>query len=183
MNLAPEGTHEAVAVAADFAISNNEKRTPSIRVRFRLKEKFNGATHHALWRGYLTDAAVERTIESLRHMGWKGTDLYQLAAISEEACSRLLPSPVDLVIVHREFEDNRGEVRAALEVKFVNSSSSGRQLVKPENSLSTQQLALLSNRLRGLCAKTATASAPTGDNLPEPDPSNGEAEDDFPSLF
>lgn len=59
------------------------------------------------WFGYFTDKTWERTIESLRYMGWKGQDLSQLDGLDA--------NEVDLVIDDETYE---GKTRA--KVQWVN---------------------------------------------------------------
>lgn len=70
-----------------------------------------GAEYSVLtWRGYFTDAAWERTIESLRHMGWKGDNLANLEGLDT--------NEVELVV---EEEEYNGKIQT--KVRWVNRAS------------------------------------------------------------
>ena len=70
------GEHPVKATQWDLGESG-KNRTPQIAVACTFTEGPNiGRT--STWFGFLTDAAFDRTVESLRHFGWKGDDLYKL---------------------------------------------------------------------------------------------------------
>jgi hypothetical protein len=82
-------------------------------------ETDDGKDH--VWNGYFTDGAIERTVESLRHMGYDGGDLADMK----------LTERVELVI---EPEEYKGKVRDR--VKWVNKIGSGPKPVSNMRALS-----------------------------------------------
>lgn len=59
------------------------------------------------WYGYFTEGAIARTIESMRHMGWKGEDLEHLEDLGA--------NEVELVVDEEEYEG-----KLYTKVKWVN---------------------------------------------------------------
>lgn len=55
------------------------------------------AEKNLVWYGYFTDATLERTIESLRYMGWKGDD-------PSDGLPGLDANEVDIVVEDEEYE-------------------------------------------------------------------------------
>jgi hypothetical protein len=84
---APVGEYKVKACAIELKEST-KKKTPFVAVSFQI----NGMIES--WSGYLSEAAAQRTIESLRYMGWQGNDLetitladvpgWVIAAVKEE---------------------------------------------------------------------------------------------------
>lgn len=65
-----------------------ESSTGKEQVAVTLQILDEGATHQQLtWYGFFTDATWERTIESLRTLGWQGDDLNDLTGIDRDEVS------------------------------------------------------------------------------------------------
>src|SRR4051812_5203366 len=93
----PAGTFAAVARGAVLTESAN-KKTPQIVVNFEITTA-EYAGNRIDWFGFLTDKTTERTIESLRYAGWRGSDLSDLSDLSRD------DTPVvEVVIEHEEYE-------------------------------------------------------------------------------
>jgi hypothetical protein len=103
------GTYRGAAVEA--ALSTTSRGTPQVAVRLRLVDP-PGQT--ITWYGFLTDAAIDRTVESLRHMGWQGTDVRDFLA--ERPLPEGFDQEVEIVVEHEEYE---GKTQAR--VKWINS--------------------------------------------------------------
>lgn len=58
------------------------------------------------WYGYFSEKALARTVESLRHMGWQGSDLSDLA----EHGGALDTNEVILVVEHEQDKDEAGNL-------------------------------------------------------------------------
>lgn len=69
--------------------------------------------HQLTWYGYFTEKTVDRTFESLRHLGWEGDDLTDLRGIESNEVT---------IVVELEY-DRDGEQHAR--VKWINSPGSG----------------------------------------------------------
>jgi hypothetical protein len=78
--------------------------TPAVSVEFVFSDPALGKI---TWDGWLSDAAADRTLESLRYCGWEGDDLTELRGLDA--------NEVELVI---EQEDYQG--RSYPKVKWVN---------------------------------------------------------------
>lgn len=131
----PEGTFAAVARGATLSESEN-KKTPQVVVSFEITTAEHAGTT-INWFGFLTDKTTERTIESLRYAGWKGSDLSDLSDLSKT------DTPVvELVIEHEEYE---GKVRP--KVQWVNA------LGRAGKALPAAQAKALAETMRGAIAK------------------------------
>lgn len=106
-NIIPEGYYKAKPVEMELAEAGTNK-TPQVAVRFQFTEEAGElAGRTIVWYGYLTEKTLARTVESLRYMGWQGTDLSDLSTATGD---------VVIVVGHEEYE---GKLQAR--VKFVNS--------------------------------------------------------------
>ena len=119
------------------------------------------------WYGYFTDKTVERTMESLRHCGWKSDDLSDLEGISD--------NEVEIVVDHDT--DERGK-RAV--VRWVNRLGAG---VAIKNVMSDDQKKAFAKKMKG----AAVASRPRNSNQRQGSPSgvqvtdgDGDDDDDIP---
>lgn len=94
MELLPKGYYRARAIAGQLSTSKN-KGTPQVELEFELlDEQYLG--RRVNWCGYFTEKTEARTLESLRHCGWQGDDLTDLAGISD--------NEVQLVIDHEDYD-------------------------------------------------------------------------------
>lgn len=137
-----EGRHPARAT--DWQLSEVGKdSTPCIAVEFEITD--GGAQGERIaWNGWLTTAAMEFTLKSLRICGWKGDDIENIEA---------LDSPVILVV---EWEEYQGERRA--KVKFINDpnySGLGKRMAGTKSKALAQ---MIKNRLAGV--------EPSDDDIP-----------------
>lgn len=105
------------------------------------------------WIGFFTDATSDRTIESLRHMGWVGDDLSELDNLDADGCSRLLPKQVELVCEPELYD---GTTR--LKVRWVNAASAGRLTFKSQ--LSAGDLKAFAAQMRGQIRNGARVKSP-----------------------
>lgn len=103
---AEDGTFRARAVEWDLGYTSTNKE--QVAVRFELLDVDEGA-RYLTWYGFFTDKTTERTLDSMRHCGWKGDDLFDLSGLGD--------NEVDLVLETEE--DNEG--KAHLRVRWVNS--------------------------------------------------------------
>jgi hypothetical protein len=94
----PEGSWKAKGGA--WAIGTASTGTDQVGVEIIFLEG-PAKDERRTWYGYFTDAAFERTIESLRLLGWKGSDLSDLTGIGT--------TEVYAVVAHEQ--DQHGEIR------------------------------------------------------------------------
>ena len=101
-----EGKHRAVAVASDIQFGKTGTGTNQIAVPFAIEDGPDAGSVITYF-GFFSEAARDRTIESLRRCGWTGDDLRDLGPMNR---------PVEIVVEHDEYN---GKVRP--KVKWVNS--------------------------------------------------------------
>lgn len=95
------------AKAREWGLGETGTGKEQVAVEFTILTE--GATEQGLvWYGYFTEATLERTIESLRHMGWKGDD-------PSDGLPGLDANEVDIVVENEEFEG-----RTYAKVQWVN---------------------------------------------------------------
>ena len=92
-----------------------------IAVGFEIVHDADFAGETITWIGFFTDKTVERTIESLLHMGWQGEDPTELADLDRDAIRAALPEVVSLTC---EPDEYNGEY--TLKVRWVNKPGGGR---------------------------------------------------------
>ena len=128
-------TVTAHAKGANFTESGT-KKTPQIEVLFEIDTpEFQG--EQITWYGFLTDKAVERTLESLRYAGWKSSDINDLTDLSKED----VPG-VELVI---EPDTYNGDTKA--KVQWVNRAGG-----RGGNTISADKAKEMNARLRASLA-------------------------------
>jgi hypothetical protein len=154
-DLIPQGTYEAVAYALDteefgrtfaqFGESKN-KGTPQVVVNLEIVTEGEQAGRRIAWIGYFTDNTTQRTVESLRYMGFQGTDL--AAAITQK-----LDRKVQIVVEHEEYD---GKWRA--KVVWVNRAGGGAfRLTEP---MSKSALGRFAAQMKGAVQSVPEEGAP-----------------------
>lgn len=98
--------------AKEWTLAESSTGKPMMVVLFDILTE--GAAEKALtWRGFFTEATTDRTIESLRFMGFEGDDLSQLEGLDR--------NEVELVVEDEEYTDEAsGEVKTSAKVQWVN---------------------------------------------------------------
>lgn len=105
----PIGKYVARAQNAELGYTQNG--TEQVGVPFRIVEgPQEGQT--ITWYGFFSDKCVDRTLQSLRHCGWKGDDLTDLSTVGDE--------DVELDIIH---DTHQGKTKA--KVAWVNQIGGG----------------------------------------------------------
>jgi hypothetical protein len=103
-----KGTYRARPL--DAALGKTSTGKEQIAIMFELCDD---SAQRIAWYGYFTEQTFERTVESLRHLGWQGDDLSVFGAgLPEDATQE-----VEIVIDHEQNQD--GEWRAR--VRWINS--------------------------------------------------------------
>lgn len=104
----PVGTCRAVAENA--ALSKTKTGKEQIAILLRSVDDPNCSI---TWYGYFTEGTFERTIQSLRYLGWRGNDLYEFRNGLPSECK----SEVEIVV-----EDERNlEDKLVRKVRWINS--------------------------------------------------------------
>lgn len=136
------GEYEATAIPEESTLGESSSGTPRIEVQFYVQTPVESHGQKIIWYGYLTPAAMPRTVEALRTMGWTGNDLRNLSTIGA--------NNVQIVI---EGEEYQGKTYA--KVKWVNSLGGRRVVIDPEKKLAMARA--LASQIK---AMEAAASAP-----------------------
>lgn len=145
-----DGTYRAKA--RTWALAESSKGTPEVAVEFLFSSPdFAGAG--ITWHGYLSEGAFKRTVESLRHCGWTGDDLTDLAGLDT--------NEVDLVIANEEYE---GETHP--KVRWVNKAGglAVKSVMTPEKAKSFA--AAMKGQIRALDIAKGGGAKPNGQRPP-----------------
>lgn len=147
----PAGRYTARAVAGSGRLGKSKNKGTefvSVETRFT-NEGFDG--EGLTWTGWLTEKAGERTIDTLRLMGWDGDDL------TEQGLTGLGSAEFELVVEGEEYEG-----KTFSKIKFVNPLPT---------AMDADSAKALSDRFRDKIksskakAPATTAGAP-GDDIP-----------------
>ena len=150
----------AYAISTELGFAKNG--TEQIAVTFQVTdEDADGKRgplhgHRKVWYGFFTDNTTDRTLESLRHCGWGSDELSDIANLDEDACRRLLPKVVQLVLENETYNG-----RTIEKVRWINSIEETRSAIK--NKADENAVKSLSARMRGRAAALRVANKPKGD--------------------
>lgn len=173
-NLISKGRHAAIPRSFQFGYAGEDDK-PQAVIGFEIvgdNDPYAGWTITAFC--FLHDKSWERSIESLRHMGWTGDNLEELPALC--AAGQLVE--VEIVVEHETFQ---GEVSA--KVKWINKAGGG--MVKLKKPMEGTELSRFAQQMRGkirtVSANGSRPSAGNGGSRPQqPHPNAPGAEDDIP---
>lgn len=141
----PEGKYKAKGVEGQLTESKN-KGTPGVQVILTITEDGEHAGDHLRWDGWLTDATAQRTLESLRYLGWETDDLGDLAGITT--------NEVQIVVEH---EWNEEKQKSYPRVKWINRLGGGAKL-NDEAKLDGVAAKALSQRFAEMARGTRVAA-------------------------
>ena len=106
----PEGRYKCRATEAALAFTS--QGAPQVAVDIVItEEESEYCGQHRTWYGSFTEKSTERTLQSLRILGWKGDDLSDLTGIDENEAY--------VTITHEE--DQNGELRDR--AAFINANA------------------------------------------------------------
>lgn len=105
---------------------------------------------------FFTDKTVDRSLESLRHCGWKGDEI---AEVGDMAARGELANDVELVVEHEFYQPDNGEGKWQAKVRWINTPGGG--AVKLKKPLEGRDLASFSARMKGR-ARMVGGGAPNG---------------------
>jgi len=105
----PAATYRAQAI--DGHLGFTSKGNEQVVVRFEIVDGPQ-KDQSIQWFGFFTEACFDRTIQSLRHCGWKGDDVSELTGIDTRE--------VDIVVEHDTYQ---GKVTP--KVRWVNQAGGG----------------------------------------------------------
>lgn len=101
--------YRARAVGVKFGQSSNNNTQIAVTVEVVDHDEYTG--EETTWIGHFTDKTTERTIESLRHMGWQGDELAELEDADAVRCAELLPETI-IVVVEPEVYEGKERLKA-----------------------------------------------------------------------
>jgi hypothetical protein len=93
------------------------------------------------WYGYFTDKTVERTLESMRFMGWTGED--------PTNPTNLDANEVEIVVEPEDYTNDKGETKTRSRVRWINRAGG----LALKTRLDDAKKASLAERIRGHVAK------------------------------
>ncbi len=118
MDLIPAGKY--VARAEHWKLGEASTGSEQVVVDFKFSDPALGSI---LWFGFFTEKTYERTVESLRHCGWKGTDVLELDTPQAD----LNANEVEIVVEHDTYKG-----KTSAKVAWVNNlSRAGVNVVAP----------------------------------------------------
>lgn len=113
------GKYKARAVDVKLCKVNNEKETPYVAVVFEVVDG-ESKGERVKWEGWLSEAAQERTLESLVHCGWDQADIRKLESVKKK----------DATIIVEHEQDAKDPKKTWPKVAWVNALSNGPSLEK-----------------------------------------------------
>ena len=131
----PIGTYDAPRVV-DHGVIIAQTKTPGVEVKFAVMLD-DGTEGFVRYRGWLSDAALARTVESLGYLGWTGNDIAEL----NTGALMLVGEGASITVEHDD-PDDKGRIWAR--VGFVNGLGGGRIVRAPANEVQS-----LSQRIQG----------------------------------
>lgn len=166
----PNGTYKAKGVEA--ALGKASTGTHEVAVLLEVTSGDHAGTR-LTWHGYFTEKTTDRTLESLRYLGWEGDDLSKLEGISA--------NEVSIVVERETYEDRDGVTQERAKVRWINGAGG----VAIKDRLDDADAIAFAQRMKGHVVahrtKNKTAPAPRNANPParRPDP-GGFPGDDVP---
>lgn len=151
----PEGKYRAKGREGQLSQSAN-KGTPCVQVVLEITEEGEHTGERMRWDGWLTDNTAQRTLESLRHLGWETDDLGDLSGITT--------NEVQIVVEH---EWNEEKQKSYPRVKWLNRLGGGAKL-NDEAKLDGVAAKALSQRFAAMARGTRVAAASKPAAQPRP---------------
>lgn len=158
--------------AKEWALGEWDGGKPYVGISFHIKDPLDGAEKFVQWRGWFTEAAADRTIESLRHLGFEGDDVSELKDLDK--------NEVELVIEDEEYTDQQtGESKTTTRVQFINKPRGPMVKTKLEGDKARSFAAQMKEKFRAVDAAAGkrvpkpngapASSGPLGGDPPPPD--------------
>lgn len=146
------GFYRAVAKEAKLGTTGTNKEQVAVLLETMHEETGELTGETITWFGYFTEKATERTLESLRLLGWQGSDLADLSTVGTKE-----------VVIVVEAEEYKGVWRP--KVKWINDPESGGIALKaPLDDAKAKQFAA---KMKGtVLAFDKKASAPKVNGSP-----------------
>lgn len=168
------GTYRAHAVDCALGLTGTGKE--QVAVMFEIHDEGGS---RLTWYGYFTDNTFDRTVQSLRHLGWKGNDLSVFGKGIPEDCH----NEVEVVIEHEADQEDR--LRA--KIRWVNSGNGLAVKERMDENAARQFAARMKSRIAALGGATSVgtklAPKPTTRGEKFDNRANSIAEDARPENF
>ena len=152
-----EGKYTATAVEHSQVTLHEKTGNEEIRVLCEILDEGDAKGVTRTWHGYFTEKTAERTIESLRYMGWKGDDITN---ISLEPGTKF-----QIVIKHEEYEGKTQE-----KIAWINRLQS----VYVGQPMDASRKSSFASRMKGLVLASKQPGSPS------PNSKGPAANEDFP---
>lgn len=135
-NLLKPGVYKARALSG--VLTESKEGKPQIAVEFEIE----GGDRIAWWSGFVSDKAIQYTLNGLRTCGWSNDDLTDLQGITN--------NEVELVIEHHTYNE-----KTSARIKYINKP--GRAIAKPMEPATAKTFA---ERMRGAAMKAPKVVPP-----------------------
>lgn len=158
------------AKALEWALGETDNGKEYIGVSFKVKDT-DGEEKFVGWKGFFTEATTDRTIESLRHLGFEGDDVSNLVGLDK--------NEVELVVEDEEYTNpETGETKTTARVQWVNKPRGPMVKTKLEGDKAKSFAASLKEKFRAVDAangkrvssKPSNGGPPPGPRGDEPPP-------------
>lgn len=159
--LLPEGPYTAVAVRHNVQWGKTNGGGEQIVVPLRIVEGPH-ANKVRTYFGYFTEKTRDRTMESLRYMGWTGDDLLNLGPLDQL---------VEIVVEHDEY---KGDVRDR--IAWINARGGGK--IKLNNPMGESELRIFAQSMRQRAAQIAEVQGEKYSAAPAGGETSGSSVDD-----
>lgn len=160
MEMAPEGTYKTRCTAIGIETTSTGKEYVS--ADFEISDEYGEETFIVEWRGWLTDKAMKRTIESLRLMGWHGDDLFELARDGAK------DNEVNVDVRHEEYNG-----KTTARIAFINSADLDPAEIEKRRRA-------LAEKFKAASADTKPTTAAKKEKKPKKESAPAPSSDDFP---
>lgn len=136
---------------------SKEKGTPFIEFYFEVKGGENDGSR-VRWTGYFTDKTAERTIDSLRTCGWKGSCF---AVFADGKLHGLDSNDVQIVVEMQEYTDE-GVTKLSPRVAWVNSLG----FLNTQAKMKADDLASFAAKYNNMAENKSTDNSDSEDPIP-----------------
>lgn len=109
-----KGTYTARAVQWDWGTTKDGKEQVAVQMEI-VEGQFQGWC--ITWYGYFTDKTKQRTIESLKYMGWRGDDIMTMTGMGDLLCQ--------IVVDHEQQTEGKRAGEWVAKVRWVNRLGGG----------------------------------------------------------
>ena len=167
----PEGKYKCRGVEGAL-VTVGQNNTEAVQVIVEITQDGPHKGDRLRWDGWLTDKTAQRTMESLRHLGWETDRLDDLRGLGTREA---------VAVIEHEEKDGKKYAR----VQWINSATGGAR-ISEEQKVSSVEAKAMADRFAAMARGTRAKSAgptTTGNAAPpatKAPPPQGFADDDIP---